>query len=66
MYEEQKLMSLGVPFSEAQGICQSLRREIAMGRFDEKDHPLNNNCKCGGAGNCHDCPNRKEELPCTE
>lgn len=60
MYEEQRLISSGVPFSEASGICRSLRREAAMGRMDEKDHPLNHTCKCGGAGNCLDCPNRNQ------
>lgn len=59
MYEEQRPMADGIPFSEFFGIFQSLRREIAMGRFDKKDHPLNHSCKCGGSGNCPDCPNRK-------
>lgn len=60
MYEEQRMIADGVPFSEASGIFQSLRREIAMGRFDKKDHPLNHTCKCGGQGNCPDCPNRNK------
>ena len=60
MYEEQRLMASGVPFSEASSLCQSLRKEIALGRFDPADHPLKHNCKCGGAGNCPDCPNRNK------
>lgn len=59
MYEEQRMIADGVPFSETSGICQSLRREIAMGRFDEKEHHANHTCKCGGQGNCPDCPNCK-------
>ena len=58
MYEEQRLMAKGVPFSEVQGICQSLHRGIAMGRFDPAEHPAN--CKCGGLSNCPDCPHRNK------
>lgn len=60
MYEEQRMIASGVPFSEASGICQSLRREIAMGRFDEKEYPVNHTCKCSGQGNCPDCPNKNK------
>ena len=58
MYEEQRMMASGVPFSEASGIRRSLRREATMGRPDEQGHPLHHTCKCGGAGNCPDCPNK--------
>lgn len=60
MYEEQRLMSCGVPFSEASGICQSLRRDIAMGRMKGESDPLDHVCKCGGSHNCPDCPNRNK------
>ncbi len=56
MYEKQRLMAEGVPFSEASGICRSLRREAAMEGPGEKGHI----CKCGGSGNCPDCPNKKQ------
>ena len=58
MYEEQRLMAAGLPFSEASSMCQSFRRETAMGRIDKEDHPLNHTCKCGGIGNCPNCPNK--------
>lgn len=54
MYEEQRMIAGGVPFSEAS------RREIAMGRFDGKEYPVNHTCKCSGQGNCPDCPNKNK------
>lgn len=58
MYEEQKMMAAGVPFSEALGLCAAQRRAEATGHLEaglEDRHT----CKCGGTGNCQDCPNKK-------
>lgn len=55
MYEEQRMIAAGVPFSESYSMCRDIRKEIAMGRFDPIDH---HSCKCGGIGNCPDCPNK--------
>lgn len=57
MYEEQKLIAAGVPFSEAFPLCVSARRDIALGRL-EAELEEHGTCKCGGVGNCPDCPNR--------
>lgn len=58
MYEEQRLMAAGVPFSEASGLCKALRREAAMGRLDDEAPEETHNYKCGGIGNCPGRPNR--------
>lgn len=58
MYEEQRMMSEGVPFSEAVLLCDSLRRDIVLGRITNEDNSPKHVCKCGGSGNCPNCPNR--------
>lgn len=58
MYEEQHMMSKGVPFSEAVLLCNSMRRDIALGRLGNENNSRKHICKCGGAGNCPDCPNK--------
>lgn len=58
MYKEQRLMAAGVPFSEAAPLCNSLRRDMALGRLDPEDSEEKHVCKCGGSGNCSNCPNR--------
>lgn len=62
MYEEQRLMAAGMPFSEAVLMCRDVYKEQTMGRFEmvdptEEEH---HTCKCGGVGNCLDCPNRNK------
>lgn len=59
MYEEQRLLAAGDPFSEVLPMCNSMRREIALGRMTA-EHPEKHTCKCGGSGNCQDCPNRNK------
>lgn len=59
MYEEQRAIENGMPFSEAVLMCKDIKKETAMGRFGpveptEKEHHA---CKCGGSGNCPNCPN---------
>lgn len=58
MYEEQRMMASGVPFSEALGLCAERRRAEATGRL-EAELDAHHSCKCGGVGNCPDCPNKK-------
>lgn len=58
MYEEQELLAAGVPYSEVLPLCNSMRRDIAMGRLGNENNSKAHVCKCGGAGNCPDCPNR--------
>lgn len=61
MYEEQRMMAAGVPFSEAFPMCRDIHKEIAMGRLDPIEHTQeeHHSCKCGGSGNCPNCPNKK-------
>ncbi len=59
MYEEQKMMSAGVPFSEVLGLCAAKRQAEATGRLEAKLEDRHT-CKCGGVGNCPECPNRKK------
>ncbi len=59
MYEEQRLMASGLPFSEAFSLCSSLRREGNLDEFMESNEK-HHTCKCGGNGNCPDCPNRNK------
>ncbi len=59
MYEEQKMMSAGVPFSEVLGLCAAKRQAEATSRLEAKLEDRHT-CKCGGVGNCPECPNRKK------
>lgn len=60
MYEEQRMMSEGIPFPEASMICNSTRRDMVFGRTGNEDNSRKHVCKCGGAGNCPGCPNKKK------
>ena len=55
MYEEQRMLASGVPFSEVLGLCAEKRKEEAFQK-PEKPHK----CTCGGSGNCPGCPNRNK------
>lgn len=62
MYGEQRLMETGMPFSEAVLMCRDVCKEKTMGRFEmvdpaPKEH---HTCKCGGSGNCPDCPDKHQ------
>lgn len=62
MYEEQRLMAAGMPFSEAVLMSRDVYKERTMGRFEtvEPTAAEHHTCKCGGVGNCPDCPNRNK------
>lgn len=59
MYEEQKMMAAGVPFSEALGLCAAQRRAEATKHL-EAELEDRHTCKCGGTGNCPNCHNKKK------
>lgn len=59
MYEEQKMIADGVPFSEVLGLCAAKRRAEATSRL-EAEMEERHTCKCGGFGNCSDCPNKRQ------
>ena len=57
MTDERRLMAAGMPLEDAISNCYAMRREGDLPEFvseQENRHA----CKCGGAGNCPDCPNR--------
>lgn len=45
MYEEQRLMALGFPISDAVTLCHSLRREGTLESFMREQEALNKNFK---------------------
>jgi len=53
MTEERRLLATGRPLEDIISDCHALRREAAA-RETENRHV----CKCGGVGNCPDCPNK--------
>ena len=57
MTEERRLMATGMPPEDAISICNDLRRGGALTAFVSKEES-NHACKCGGAGNCPDCPSK--------
>lgn len=58
MTEERRLMASGMPLEDAISNCHALRREGTLREF-VAEHEEHHACKCGGAGNCPDCPNRE-------
>ena len=58
MTEERRLLATGMPLDEIINTCHALRRDSALPEFvaDKERHA----CRCGGAGNCPDCPNKKK------
>lgn len=45
MYEEQRLMAMGFPISDAVTLCHSMRREGALDSFmREQEKKITNNC----------------------
>lgn len=56
-------MSMGLPYSEAFAMARDTDKEIALGRMKISDvcKMTDHICRCGGQGNCPDCPNRKSE-----
>ena len=57
MTEERRLLTTGMPLEDIVSNCCAIRREGTLREFVEKCE-RQNACKCGGAGNCPDCPNR--------
>lgn len=46
MYEEHRLISIGIPLSEALGICHALRKEGTLERFvEEKEKEYRKLCE---------------------
>lgn len=57
MTDERRLMTAGMPLEDAISNCCAMRREGTLPEFvsEQENHHV---CKCGGIGNCPDCPNR--------
>lgn len=56
MTDERRLMAAGMPLEDAISNCCAMRREGTLTEFvseQENRHEY----KCGGTGNCSDCPN---------
>ena len=61
MYEEQRLVAVGLPLEDAVTVCHSMRRDGLIDEFmHEVDKLSVHRCACGGKGNCPNCPNRKK------
>ena len=57
MTDERRLMAAGMPLEGSISNCCTMRLEETLPEFvsEQKNH---HECKCGGTGNCPDCPNR--------
>ncbi len=48
MYEEQRLIAAGMPFSDAVSLCHSLRKEQKLDEFmRDIQRPVEHVCHCG-------------------
>lgn len=60
MTEERRLLRTGMPLEDIISTCHTLRRDGTLPEFvaSEEAKRGDHQCKCGGTGNCPDCPNR--------
>lgn len=59
MTDERRLFSERIPPEDSTLNCCSTQREVVLPDYvlQQKNPHV---CKCGGSGNCPDCPNRKK------